>query len=419
MTYEEALSYIHSVSWKGSRPGLSRISELMDRLGRPEQGLKFIHVVGTNGKGSTCAMLAAILQAAGYKTGLYTSPYLVDFRERMQIGGQMIPKEDLAAVTERVRPEIEAMKDSPTEFERITAIALCWFAAKGCDIVVLEAGMGGEFDATNVIAAKELAVFTNIGLDHTEYLGDTVEQIAATKAGILKPGCRAVLYPNTEGVNAVIRAACNRAGVPLFQPKFSEIRRKQHNLQGQTFDFPPFSDLHIPLLGAHQLCNAAVAVTAVLALRERGWEIPDAAVREGLASVNWPGRFEVVRTEPLLLLDGGHNDQCIDALCRALDEYLPDTRLTLVTGVLADKDWPKMYARLAPYAARFLCLRPDNPRALDAKELAAHLAQYGKPVQICASVPEALAAAEAIAAPTLCCGSLYLIGEIEEALCKQ
>ena len=416
MTYEEALQYIHSVSWKGSRPGLSRITALMARLGNPERELNYIHVVGTNGKGSTSAMLASMLTAAGFKTGLYTSPYLVDFRERMQINGEMIPKDDLAAVTEAVQPQIDALEDSPTEFERITAIALCWFARENCDIVVLEAGMGGEFDATNVIPAPEVAVFTNIGLDHTEYLGSTVEKIAATKAGILKPGCAAVLYPNVESVNAVIASACRQKEIPLFLPDFSAIRKKQDALSGQTFDFAPYSDLFLPLLGAHQLKNAAVALTSVDLLRVRGWAISEQAVYTGLASVCWPGRLELVSNNPLLLLDGGHNAQCIEALCAALDAYLPQTPLTLVTGVLADKDWPDMYERLAPYAARVFTLTPDNPRALSAEALAAHLARYGKPVRACTSAHEALTLAKASPDPILCCGSLYLIGEIKAAL---
>lgn len=205
MTYEEALQFISAVSWKGSVPSLSRITELMRRLGDPQNGMKFIHIVGTNGKGSTAAMLSSILTKAGYKTGLFISPYVIDFRERMQINNQMISRQALADMTEHVRPFAEAMADAPTEFELITAVALCWFAREDCDLVILEAGMGGEFDATNVIPAPEAAVFTNIGLDHTEFLGDTVEKIAATKAGILKPGCEAVLYPNAPGVKAVIR----------------------------------------------------------------------------------------------------------------------------------------------------------------------------------------------------------------------
>lgn len=417
MTYEEALTYIHSVSWKGSQPGLSRIAELLRRMGNPERGLRFVHVVGTNGKGSTCAMLASILRAAGYRTGLYTSPYLVDFRERMQIDGEMIPKRELAAATEAVRPHIESMEDSPTEFERITAIALWWFAKKRCQIVVLEAGMGGAYDATNVIPAPELAVFTNVGLDHTEYLGDTVEKIAATKAGILKPGCAAVLYPNErESVNEVIRSACRERNVPLYPANFDEICAIRQDLSGQSFRCPPYSELFLPLLGAHQLRNAAVALTAVRALRERGWTLPEKAVRQGLAAVSWPGRLELVRREPPLLLDGGHNAQCIGALCRALDDCLPGTPLCVVTGVLADKDYADMYERLAPYAACFLTLTPDNPRALPAAALAEHLARFGKPVTACAGVRRALRLADGTGLATLCCGSLYLIGEIKKEL---
>ena len=416
MAYEGALRFFNETAWMGSRPGLSRIRELTERLGCPERELKFVHVVGTNGKGSTAAMLASILRAAGYRTGLYTSPYLVEFRERIRVDGEMISEAALVESAEAVRAAAEGMADPPTVFERITAAALWHFARAGCDLVVLEAGMGGEFDATNVIPAKELAVFTNIGLDHCEYLGDTVEQIAATKAGILCPGCTAVLYPNSASVNAVIRAACDAQGVPLLLPDFDRLRLREADLFGQRFDDPPYTDLRLPLLGAHQLHNAAVALTAVKALCGRGWALPEAAVREGLATVSWPGRFEPVSREPLLLLDGGHNPQCIDALCAALTQYLPNTLLTLIAGVLADKDYPAMFERLAPFAARFLCLAPDNPRALPAQALADHLARYGKPVEVCASPRAALDRAARFGDPILACCSLYLIGELKAAL---
>ena len=416
MTYESALNFLYETAWMGSRPGLSRIRALMDRLGHPEAGLQYLHIVGTNGKGSTASMLSSILCAAGYRTGLYTSPYLVDFCERMQLDNVPIAHEALIAAVEAIRPAVEAMDEKPTVFERITAAALWWFAECGCDVVVLEAGMGGEFDATNVIPAKELAIFTNIGLDHTEQLGDTVEKIAATKAGILTPGCAAVLYPNGPGVQAVIEAACEEAGVPLTVADPSRLRVLSADLGGQRL-----SDgrriYTLPLLGDHQRRNAAVVLAAVDALRRRGWTIPQAAVTQGLASVSWPGRFELVRHDPPFLLDGGHNPQCIDALCTALTDYLPDTPLTVLTGVLADKDYAAMYERLAPFAARFVCLTPDNPRALLAAALAAHLARYGKPVTVCDSVGQALR--DHTAGPTLACGSLYLIGELKARLASR
>ena len=367
MTYEEALQYIHAVSWKGSMPGLSRISELTARLGSPEKGLKFIHIVGTNGKGSTAAMLSSVLTRAGYRTGLFISPWVVDFRERMQLNGEMISPEALAAETEAVRPHAEAMADHPTEFELIAAIALKWFADEKADIVVLEAGMGGELDATNVIPAPEAAVFTNIGLDHTEYLGDTVEAIARTKAGILKPGCAAALYPNLPSVCAVIEELCREKRIPLYHADPLVLAPLEHDLTGQRFRWGEVL-LDLPLLGEHQRKNLSLVLTVLELLRDRGWCIPDAAVQSGIHAVRWPGRFEVLGREPLLILDGGHNPQCMDALWEAANTYLAGKELSVVTGVLADKDYDAMYDRTAKLASRFFTLTPANPRALDGRE---------------------------------------------------
>ena len=417
MTYEEALQYIHAVSWKGSVPGLERITELMRRLGNPEKGLKFIHIVGTNGKGSTAAMLASVLTKAGYRTGLFISPYVIDFRERMQLDGEMISKEDLAAQTEAVKPFADAMADPPTEFELITGVALHWFAEAGAELVVLEAGMGGELDATNVIPAPEAAVFTNIGLDHTEYLGSTVEAIARTKAGILKPGCAAALYPNVPAVCAVIEALCRAKDIPLYHADPLTLVPLGHDLSGQRFRWGELV-LDLPLLGEHQRCNLALVLTVLELLRDRGWRVPDPAICEGLRAVRWPGRFEVLGRDPLFVLDGGHNPQCMDALWEAANTYLAGRELTVVTGVLADKDYASMYDRTARLASRFFTLTPSNPRALDGAALAALLARYGKPVTACASAAEAVRLALA-ATPkdgaVLAYGSLYLAAELRQA----
>ena len=417
MTYEEALQYIHAVSWKGSVPGLSRIAELMRRLGDPQNGLRYVHIVGTNGKGSTAAMLSSILTRAGFRTGLFISPYVVDFRERMQIGGQMISREALAELTESVRPFADAMEDKATEFELITAIALCWFARENCDIVILEAGMGGEFDATNVIPAPEAAVFTNIGLDHTEYLGATVEAIAATKAGILKPGCAAVLYPNAPSVENVIRERCEALGVPLTVADPDALVPLSHGLEGQRLRWGE-RVIDLPLLGDHQRKNTAVVLAVAETLRARGWRIGDEDILEGIRAVRWPGRFEVLGREPLFVLDGGHNPQCMEALERAAEDYLAGRPLTVVTGVLADKDYAAMYDRTAALADRFFTLTPPNPRALSAEDLAAWLARYGKPVTACETVEEAVRAALAATPPdgaVLAYGSLYLAAELRRA----
>ena len=419
MTLDEALHYIHAVCWKGSKPGLERISALLDLLGHPERKCKFVHVAGTNGKGSTCAMLASIFQAAGYKTGLYTSPYIVQFGERIQVNGQMIPDEAICELTEQIKPFADSIFEQPTEFEMVTALGFEYFAQQHCDIVICEVGMGGEFDATNVILPPEAAVLCNIGLDHTEFLGDTLEKIAATKAGIIKSGCDAVIYREQPSVEAVFEARCNAVGATLHKADFDSIRLLSHNLEGQVFDCDGYEALELPLLGDHQLHNAAVVLTAVDALRSRGWNLPEDAVRKGLKEVEWPGRFELLRKEPLFIIDGGHNPQCIEALVKNIDDYLAGRELTVLTGVLGDKDFHCMYTNVAPFAKEFITVTPDNPRALSAHDLAGYLGSFGKPVTACDTVADGVTLAVEHAGKdgvVLCYGSLYMLGDIKAAV---
>lgn len=421
MTGTDAISYIHSYGWRGSIPGLSRTFELLHRLGDPQKKTKFIHIVGTNGKGSTAAMLASVLQKAGYVTGLYTSPYILTFHERMQVNGEMISDDELGEITEFVMPHAEAMADHPTEFELVTAIALEYFARHQCDIVVLEAGMGGELDSTNVIDSPEVAVFTNIGLDHTDYLGDTMEKIAKTKAGILKPGCDAVCYRSTASVEAVIEKACAEKNVPLHKADFDAIVSKSHGLEGQTFDFGKRKDLFLPLLGDHQLSNAAVVLTTLDVLKKRGWNITAKDIREGLRDVRWPGRFEVLRRDPLFIVDGGHNPQCMEALAQNIRQYLNGRELTVLTGVLRDKDYTDMYRLVAPYAARFVTVTPPNPRALTAQELTDELKIFSKPIDTADDVREGVRRAISQAGKNgvvLAFGSLYMVGDIRDEAIK-
>lgn len=422
MNLEETLSYIHAICWRGSVPGLERIAALLAAMGNPHQGLKFVHVTGTNGKGSTCAMLASILQAAGYRTGLYTSPFIVRFNERMQVDGQQISDEELCDITSFVRPLADALAPHPTEFEMVTAIAMEYFARHRCDIVVCEVGMGGEFDATNIIPSPEAAVFCNIGLDHTQYLGDTIEKIAATKAGILKPGCDAVLYRQTPEVEAILRQRCGSLSVPLHLADFRALHLRRADLNGQIFDWQDLSGLRLPLLGRHQLCNAAVALTTVQVLQSRGWAIRKEHIRRGLESTVWPGRFQIIGREPLFIIDGGHNPQCIQALEQNLRDYLPGRALTVLTGVMEDKDYHAMYRDIAPYAASFVAVTPDNPRSLPAGQLAEYLRAFGGPVTACDSIADGVALARRQAGPegtVLCYGSLYLLGDVMAALERQ
>ena len=419
MTIQETLSYIHKVSWLGSVPGLSRTRELLRRMGNPEKKLKFVHIAGTNGKGSTAAMTASILQQAGCRTGLYTSPYIISFNERMQVNGQNIPDETLSEITQWIRPMADSMEDHPTEFELVTCIAMEYFAREGCDIVVLEVGMGGEFDATNVIEAPEAAVIVNVGLDHTQVLGNTLEEIAHAKAGIIKPGCDCVLYGQTAGVEAVIQKACAEAHAPLHRADIRDLTLLEHGLDGQTFNWKQYERLHIPLLGEHQLHNACTVLTIIETLRARGWKISDAAVRAGLDKVYWPGRFQLAGRDPLFIIDGGHNPQCLDALVQAFRDYLPGRKITFLNGCMADKDYGDMFRDLAPFASEFVTVTPQNPRALKAAELAEHLRRYNLPVTPCNTVAEGVNTAIEHAGTdgVVCaCGSLYMIGDICAAL---
>ena len=421
MTYEEALTYIHSVCWKGSVPGLSRTQELLAKMGNPEKTMKYVHITGTNGKGSTASMTASVLCKAGYRTGLYTSPYIWRFNERMNVDGEDISDEELAEITEWVKPLAETMADPPTEFELVTVIGFAYFARHNCDIVVLEVGMGGALDSTNVIPAPEVAVMTNIGLDHTEYLGNTLEAIAETKAGIIKPGCEAVLYPSTEAVEQTVRSICKERNVPFSMANFGAIVPKSKDFSGQTFSYGRYSDIRLPLLGNHQLCNCTVVLEVLEALRRKGWKISDENLYDGIRDTVWPGRFELLRRNPVFIVDGGHNPQCLEALADNVREYLAGQRIVGLTGVMADKDYTDMYAEMAPYIDRFVAVTPDNPRAMLAPDLAKFLEQFGKPAQAAPSVEQGVLDAMALAGDdgvVLAFGSLYMTGTIRETVRK-
>ena len=420
MNLNEALTYIHGVSWLGTIPGLEREQELLHRIGDPHKGMKYVHVAGTNGKGSTAAMLANILTHAGYRTGLYTSPYIIRFNDRIQVDGQQIPDETVCKMTEFVKPHAEAMKDHPSEFEIVTAIGFEYFKRQKCDIVVLEVGMGGEWDATNVIEDNEAAVIVNIGLDHTEVLGDTIEKIALTKSGVVKPGCPCVIYRQQKSVEDVFEGVCKKLGAPFIPADFDSLKPTYSGLDGQRFDWEDLKDLHLPLLGEHQLKNACNVLTAVKVLREHGWNIPETAVREGLATVTWPGRFQLMRKDPLFIIDGGHNPQCLEALESAIKTYLPGKKLVFLNGCMADKDYGDMFNHLLPYAREFVTVTPANPRALPAKDLAAYIREHlNAEATACETVGEGVRTAIEKAGKdgVVCaCGSLYMIGEIVDAL---
>ncbi|MFB0921330.1 MAG: folylpolyglutamate synthase/dihydrofolate synthase family protein [Oscillospiraceae bacterium] len=415
MTAEEAMQFIHEKVWQGSKPGLSRTRELLAKMGNPEKRLRFVHIAGTNGKGSTSAMLARILKEAGLNIGLYTSPYISDFSERMRINEKPITSQELSAVTEFCAPFALEMEDRPTEFELVTAIAMEYFARGGCDVVVLETGMGGRLDSTNVIEAPLCSVITNIGLDHTRELGDTVEKIAAEKAGIIKRGCPTVVYELPENIMDVISARCREMSSPLNSAEFNEIKTISDSRSGQVFSYKEFENLVLPLLGSHQLNNAAVALETVKVLRSQGTKISGDAIKRGLAAAEWPARFEIISEKPFFVVDGGHNPQCAETVRDNLIKYFPDMKRVILFGVLADKDYIRQAELLNSAADVFVTITPQNKRALDAFELAEKLRHFGKPVIACESTESGIEEALRLAGEdgVVCSvGSLYSAGRV-------
>jgi len=419
MSYTDALNYIHHVTWRGSRLGLERTRELLDRMDNPQSKLKIIHVAGTNGKGSTCAMLANTLTLAGYRTGLYISPFITRFNERMQMNGEPIGDEELARITEFVRPCAEAMADHPTEFELITAIAIEYFARNQAQIVVFEVGMGGALDSTNVIDTPELAIITNIGLDHMCELGSTIPDIARAKAGIIKPGGDVLIYDQNPEADAVFQAVCQIQGAKLYVTDHSRILNVSISLDDLSFDCAPYGRLHCSLVGSYQTKNAAVAITALEILREKGWMVSDQHLADGLSGVRWPARFEVLQHDPIFVADGGHNPQGIAAVAESIRLHFPGRKITFLIGVMADKDILHMAEQIGSIASEFVTVTPNNPRALDANELAILLQRLGYPATACDSVESGVRLAKEHAGKDgiVCAlGSLYMLGDVRMAL---
>ena len=420
MTYDEAIAYIHSVSWRGSRPGLSRITELLEKLDSPERDLKCIHIAGTNGKGSTSAMLDSVLRAAGYSVGTFTSPFIERFNERIMLDGEPIPDKDLCRFLSVVAPIAEAMEDKPTEFELITALGFLYYKHKGCDIVVLEVGMGGRLDSTNVIEKPLLSIVTGIALDHIAILGDSVEKIAKEKAGIIKPGCP-VLYGGDDAVaEGVLEREAALKNASFYKTDRSSLSVLRSDLFGNLFDYNGLTALELPLCGLYQTRNAATVLTALAILEKTGYRISEDAIRKGLAATRWRARFEVLMRDPLFIFDGSHNAQGIDAAVESIATYFHGQRVYLLSGVMADKAYDGMVQTLAPYAKRVFTVTPDNPRSLKAEAYAAVFRRAGLDAEgyptVEAGVRAVIEAAKADKTPIVALGSLYLYGEVKCAL---
>jgi dihydrofolate synthase/folylpolyglutamate synthase len=419
MKYKEAVEYIQRPQSALCKLGLGRMTRLMERLGNPQKALRYVHVAGTNGKGSTARMIAGALMEAGYKTGIYTSPYIHRFSERIKVGGREISEDEIAGAVQRIKYETDRDPyfdaDPPTEFEIVTAIAFQHFRERGCDIVVLETGLGGRLDSTNVIDAPEAAVITTISYDHMDYLGDSLAEIAFEKAGIIKENCDVILYPQERGVRAVFDEVCERRGARLHAADFSKLAAVSYDLEGQVFDFGEYRSMELTIHGEHQIKNAALAILAVEVLREKGFAVSGGALKAGLRKAEWPGRFEIVNRSPAVLIDGAHNAEGAKTLRRNLERYFPGKRVVFLYGVLADKEYAAMTEAVMPLAQRFVTVSPASPRALDAGDLAAFLRSRGADAIAGGTAAEALRAALGSCAEdgVVCAfGSLYYIGEV-------
>ena len=429
MTTQQAIEALHALPRMGQgAPSLARMQNLCDHLGNPEKELQCIHIAGTNGKGSLAAMTSSILTAAGYKTGLTISPYVVDFRERFQIDGEMIPPRTLANLTEKVLDAIDAIEaeggEKPVEFEAVTALAFLWFAREKCDLVVLETGLGGRCDATNVVPHKLVAAITKIGYDHMEVLGDTLDKIAAEKAGIIKEGTVVVNYPDqpAEAMGPILTAAAE-AHTSIITPDKDDLTLLRGKRLENRIDYGGYrAALGLP--GTHQANHAAMAVEIALALwREFGYAISDDAILQGLADARMPARIEVLRRHPLLLLDGCHNPDGAKMLAATLTRADFEENLVGVLGVLADKDYKDMLSDLAPCFAKIYTVTPNCPRALSAEELQKE-ARFHTDAEAADSVADAIRKAVDYAdennlAGVVVCGSLYLAAEARPLLLKE
>lgn len=413
-TYEQALSYIHTRSRVGSQVSVNRMKELMQRLNNPQDGLNVVHIAGTNGKGSVTAMTAEILQRSGYRVGRYVSPFILDFRERMMVNGEMISEEMLVELVNLVYPAVSAMENegvAPTEFETVTAIAFCYFAKMECEVVCLEVGLGGKADSTNIVKAPLCCAITSIGLDHTAILGNTLEQIALEKAGILKPECSVVCGADIppEALGVIYEQAAKTRSTVIY-PNRQQMVLQRLSLSGTDFIYAG-ERYHTALIGVHQVTNTVTVLEICKVLQSKGIFISRNAIAEGLRAVNVPARMQVLQNNPMVVLDGGHNPQGILALVSSLKE-LGVSRAHIVVGMMKDKDCAAAARLLCEIAASVRCVTVnDMPRVCPAKELAEIFTECGAAASAYASLPEAILAAKADCRSdesVLICGSLYL-----------
>ena len=422
MTFETAMEKLGTLQRFGSPGAVERVAWILEQFGNPQHQLQCIHVAGTNGKGSTCAMLSSILREAGYLTGLFVSPYIIEFRERIQINGEMIPKEAFAALMEQVFPYVEQLQSSGermSEFELVTVLAILWFSKQKCDVVVFEVGVGGKRDSTNVITNVLVSVLTSVSMDHTEVLGDTIEKITRDKCGIMKPNGTFVVAPCQKAeVMPIVKEEAEKPNNCVVEASMNAIQLLHTDLNGTDFLYHG-STLHLPLIGVHQSFNVCTVLAVTEQLKQKGFSIEINHIKAGLEKVRFPARWEIVRKHPLIIIDGAHNQDGIDMLKVSVRQYLPNRTIVAVIGALRDKDTDYMIHALSDVFHHVITITPNNPRAMDAKTFALRWIACGQQATAAESVEDALYRAEQLIGENgviLVCGSLFVAAEVREKI---
>ena len=428
MNYKEALKYIEETHKFGIRLGLDNMNKLLDLLGNPQDNLNIIHMSGTNGKGSTCSFITSILKEAGYKVGLYTSPFLETFTERIRINGENIPEEDVARIISLIKEKIEQMVKEgysyPTEFEIVTTMAFYYYYEQNVDYVALEVGLGGRYDATNIIKSSQVSVIGSISLDHTNILGDNISKIAYEKGGIIKENGVAIVYNQSDEVKNVIKQICYDKNATYIETNFDDIDIKKSDIYSQVYDVTIFDEsyenIEIKLIGEHQINNSILALTVIKYLEcNKGLKIDDKSIRRGLINTKWPGRIEKISENPLFIIDGAHNEDGALSLAKAIDKNFKDRNLTLLIGMLEDKDIDSVLDILIPKFNKVITTTPDNPRAIDSSKLKDKILRHTDNVVDKKNIEKALNYTLESSSDNdviISAGSLYMIGSIRRLM---
>lgn len=428
MNYEESLKYIEQTHKFGARLGLDNMKKLLELLGNPQENLRIIHVAGTNGKGSTCSFISTILKEAGYKVGLYTSPFLESFTERIRINDINIPKEDVARIVTLIKSQIKKMVSKgysyPTEFEIVTAMAFYYYNEQKVDYVALEVGMGGRYDATNVINKSEISVITSISLDHVGILGDTVEKIAYEKGGIIKENGAVILYDQSDEVKNVIKEICKQKNAKYIETKFNDINIRHSDIYSQIYDYRVgdklYKELEINLIGEHQINNSILAINVIDYLNKyKNLNIKEECIRKGLINTRWPGRIEKIKENPLFIIDGAHNEDGAKSLANTIEKNFKDKKLTLLIGMLEDKDIESVLEILIPKFDKVVATTPYSPRAIDSEILKGKIYKYNRNVISKPKIEDAInyiLESSSNDRVVISAGSLYMIGTVRKLI---